>query len=314
MKVSVIVPTYNYGRFIEGCLNSIFSQTFKDFEVIVVDDGSTDGTGEIIKSYPRPVRSIYQENRGLPAARNRAIEASQGEYLAFLDSDDLWLPEKLGEQVRIMDGDRELGIVFSDASAFDGEKIIRESILEEESICTGHCFARLFMGNFLVMPTVMIRKSCLRQTGLFDETLPVVADYDLWLRISAFFRIGFVDRPLAMYRVHPSNMSKDFCRLLEDEIRVVQKVIELYPEKVKKLGKKVNMRLSSLYDQYGLEWVEKGEIGRATRCFLRAILEWPLSMRSFYYFMATLTGKRGFETLREFKRSWLRLNRQVNRD
>ncbi len=307
-EVSVIVPTYNYAHFIEDCLKSIFAQTYNDFEVIVVDDGSTDHTSKVLAAYRKDIHYIYQENKGLPAARNTGIKASKGKYLAFLDSDDLWLPEKLAEQVRIIREDSDMGIIFSDANAFQEGTILRESILKEEKICTGFCFQRLFMGNYLIMPTVLIRKSCLTKSGLFDETLTAVEDYDLWLRIAAFFKIGFVDKILAMYRVHPSNMSKDFCRLLDNEIRVIQKIIKMYPEKMIELGKKVGIRLCSLFNQYGLELIDEGKIDIAKRYFLKAIAARPMTIRSYYYLLATMAGKRGFEKLREFKRSWLRLN------
>lgn len=307
-EISVIVPTYNYAHFIGDCLDSIFAQTYKDFEVIVIDDGSTDDTARVLEKYKGEIRYIYQENKGLPAARNTGIQAAQGEYLAFLDSDDLWLPEKLDEQIRFLRNDTDMGIIFSDASAFNEKGMIRKSILKEENICTGFCFQRLFMGNYLVMPTVMIRKRCLVESGLFDESLTAVEDYDLWLRISLFYKIGFVDKVLAMYRVHPSNMSGDFCRLMDNEIKVIQKIVRLHPGPVKKMGRQVSFRFCSLYNQYGLEWIEKGEARQAKRSFLRAIKARPWQLRSYYYLLGTIAGKRGFERLREFKRSWLRLN------
>ncbi|MEW5806019.1 MAG: glycosyltransferase [Acidobacteriota bacterium] len=306
--VSVIVPTYNYARFLDPCLESIFAQTYGDFEVIVVDDGSTDDTVEVLRKYEDRIRYIYQENMGLSAARNTGIKVSTGKYLAFLDSDDIWLPLKLEAQLRVISEDSDVGIVFSDARAFDGKNVLRESILKEERICTGHCFRRLFMGNFLVMPTVMIRKKCLDEVGLFDETLTAVEDYDLWLRISAHYKIGYVDMMLAMYRVHPSNMSRDYCRLLDNEIRVIRKIVELFPERARDLGGRVHRRFNSLYTQYGLELVRKGDVGQAMRSFMNAIIEQPWRVRPYYYFMAAMTGKRGFDALREFKRSWLRLN------
>lgn len=306
--VSVIVPTYNYARFIRDCLDSIFSQTFKDLEVIVVDDGSTDNTEEVLEKYRGDIHYIHQENKGLPAARNRGIRSAQGEFLAFLDSDDLWLPGKLEEQIRVLRKDTDMGIVFSDASAFSEEGVIQESILKEEDICIGQCFQRLFMGNYLVMPTVVIRKKCLDKSGMFDESLTAVEDYDLWLRISVFYRVGFVDKVLAMYRVHPSNMSRDFCRLLDNEIRVIRKVIEQYPDFVKKMGRKVPARLCTLFNQYGLEWIRKGETRQAKKNFMKAIKARSWQLKSYYYLLATMAGRRGFERLRGFKRSWLRLN------
>ncbi len=306
--ISVIVPTYNYAHFIGDCLESIFSQTYKDFEVIVVDDGSTDGTAEILQEYKEKIRYIYQENRGLPSARNTGIQSSHGKFLAFLDSDDLWLPYKLEEQIRILGDDADMGIIFSDASAFNERGVIRESILKEEKICTGFCFERLFMGNYLVMPTVMIRKNCLEKSGIFDESLTAVEDYDLWLRISLFYKIGFVDKVLAMYRVHPSNMSRDFCRLLDNEIRVIKKIINAYPETAEKMGKNIPLRLCSLFNQYGLEWISKGETRLAKKNFMEAIRSRPRQLRSYYYLLATMAGRKGFEQLRGIKRSWLRLN------
>lgn len=306
--ISVIIPTYNYARFIGFCLESIFAQTYKDFEIIVVDDGSTDDTAEVLKKYEDKIHYIYQPNKGPAVASNAGIKVAKGEYIAFIGSDDLWLPDKLEDQVRVFNEDMKVGIVFSDASSFNENGIISKSILEEENICTGFCFERLFMGNYLIMSTVMIRKACLEKSGLFDEELSSVEDYDLCLRISAFYKIEFVDKILAMRRVHPSNISKNFCQLLDNEIRVIQKIMALHSEKISQMGKKVSIRLCSLFNQHGLEMVEKGKIHEAKKNFFKALMTRPLSIRPYYYLLATMAGKRGFEKLREFKRSWLRLN------
>ena len=135
-EISVIVPTYNYAHFIGDCLDSIFAQTYKDFEVIVIDDGSTDDTARVLEKYKGEIRYIYQENKGLPAARNTGIKAAQGEYLAFLDSDDLWLPEKLGEQVLFLRNEADMGIIFSDASAFNEKGVIQNPTFMDYRIPT----------------------------------------------------------------------------------------------------------------------------------------------------------------------------------
>src|SRR5437867_1708261 len=120
-KVSIVIPTYNYGRYVVEAVESVLNQSFQDREVIVVDDGSTDDTRERLERFRGRIRYIYQRNKGLPAARNTGIRAARGAYVAFLDSDDLWLPEKLALQVPILDTRQQVGMVYTDAHLFDDQ-------------------------------------------------------------------------------------------------------------------------------------------------------------------------------------------------
>jgi glycosyltransferase involved in cell wall biosynthesis len=205
--VSVVIPTYNRGWILKEAIDSVLAQDFGDYELIVVDDGSTDGTFSLLDSYGGTILVIRQENRGVSAARNRGIAAASGRCIAFLDSDDLWLPGKLGVQF-------DFFLRNPDASICQTEEIwIRDGLRvnpgNRHRKASGMFFERS-LALCLVSPSaVMIRKSLFGEVGLFDESLPACEDYDLWLRIGASHPIFLIDDPLVVKRGgHPDQLSR----------------------------------------------------------------------------------------------------------
>jgi O-antigen biosynthesis protein len=197
--VSVVVPTYNRATLVCRAVRSVLAQTFPDYEVLVVDDGSTDETEEAVRSIPDPrVHYLRQSrNRGVSAARNRGIRAARGEFIAFLDSDDEWLPEKLERQVRVLqEAPEEVGLVYSGVRSVDGSGSgwtfrprhrgdVYGEILEANPIHSGS--------------SVMVRRNVVRTAGFFDEGIPAIEDFDYWIRIARFYRFEAVDEPLVRY-------------------------------------------------------------------------------------------------------------------
>jgi glycosyltransferase involved in cell wall biosynthesis len=212
LKVSIIVLTYNRAHLVTETIDSILAQTVKDFELIVVDNESTDNTEEVIKSYTdRRIRYFRHQNNGLVAVnRNYGISKANGEYIAFCDDDDLWMPEKLERQVNLLDLNKELGLVYSDCYIMDENgNLERDTLLSSSRLLRGNVFDKLFQGNFIPMLTVMFRREVLSKVGGFDPKYRIAQDYDLWLRIAEHYPIDFIEKPLAKYRIHGGNVSRN---------------------------------------------------------------------------------------------------------
>jgi len=208
-KVSVIIPTYNRADFIEDAIESVLCQTYKDFEIIIVDDGSTDNTKDVLQKYHNKIRYIYKNNGGEASARNAGIKNAQGAYIAFLDSDDLWLPERLKFGVHALDSDKDIGLFFSDCNrVFNGERADK-TYFDDYKPYSGFIFRQLYIQDFIPTLTVISRKECFQQVGIFEEKLTLCTDYDMWLRISSCFKIDYIKIPLAILKSHSKSISRE---------------------------------------------------------------------------------------------------------
>ena len=236
-KVSVIIPTYQHAHFVGQAVESVLAQTYKDYEIIVVDDGSTDNTCEVLAEFGDRITVIYQENRGLSAARNTGIRASKGQYVAFLDADDIWLPEKLEKQIPLFERDESVGLVSSDMFFFDenGLRMHKNGLRPETGFDwvppkSGMVYSTLFVQNYILMPTVVVRRCCFDDVGFFDEELSSYEDHDMWLRIAKNWAVDYVNEPLAMYRLSATQMHTNSERMLYNMIRVQEKAFAESPE------------------------------------------------------------------------------------
>jgi glycosyltransferase involved in cell wall biosynthesis len=221
--VSVIIPTYNSAHFIEDAINGALSQTYPHVEIVVVDDGSTDNLHEVLKQYEDKLRLIVQENRGLSAARNTGIRSSTGEYLAFLDADDFWKPEKLALQMEVFKRESSVGVVYTGVMDVDASGA---PLQYKECTQRGSILDQLLENNCLVASASAVKRECFEKVGFFDEQLTASEDWDLWLRIAPYYGIDFVDRPLTCYRLHSQNMHKDASRMERNILRVLDKAFE----------------------------------------------------------------------------------------
>ena len=216
-KVSVIIPTYNRANLLPECLKSVLAQSFQDFEIIVIDDGSTDNTQEIVSAFP--VRCLCQENGGPAAAYNKGIELATGEYIAFLDSDDVLLMNALEKGVEILDRHPEAGFSYGQAYLMDEKGRIfgfrksrpKYSCVREDS---EEIRELLIFGNHIPHPTVMVRRSCLEEVGVYNLAFRSCAeDFELWVRLAQRYATAYIAEPLAKYRVH----SQAICSTLESK-------------------------------------------------------------------------------------------------
>lgn len=221
--VSVIIPAYNQGQFVGQAIQSVLDQTYIDFEVIVVDDGSTDETRDAVQAFRDDrVRYVYQLNRGLSAARNSGIRNTTGGYLTYLDADDLFLPRKLEVLVRKLQSSPDLGLAAGQAIPVDeqGERVgaVFDKGLAEDP-------ANLLMGNPLHVGSVLLRRSCQERVGLFDESLRSYEDWDMWLRLTlAGCQMAWIDQPVSLYRFHSNQMTRNQSQMTEASFAVLDKL------------------------------------------------------------------------------------------
>jgi len=219
IKVSVIIPTYNRLPMLKEAVDSVLAQDFEDVELIVVDDGSTDGTAEEIKQYGGRVKLLQQSmNKGVSAARNNGILHARGKYIAFLDSDDLWVRGKLKIQVAFLEDNPHYPLCYTDEIWIRKGKRVNPML--KHAKYSGWIFEKCLPLCIISPSSVMMKRTLFTKVGLFDEALPVCEDYDFWLRVSARFPIFFINRKLIIKRGgHPDQLSQrswgnDRCRVI----------------------------------------------------------------------------------------------------
>jgi glycosyltransferase involved in cell wall biosynthesis len=229
-KVTVLIPTYNCAKYLPQAVESALKQSYQDFEVLVIDDGSTDDTAAIVRGltarHPEKVRYIHQENAGLAEARNAGIKAAQGELIALLDADDMWLPERLQKGVAAIEADPSIGLVHANITRISESGDILDTPARVEGTFKGNMFLPIFLRQVHIScPTVMFRKACCEKVGYFDSYLTRLGceDRDLWLRIAQNYKVVYVPEVLAYYRVSSQSMSQNLDKMTKARLYVVDK-------------------------------------------------------------------------------------------
>lgn len=250
--VSVVVTTYNQAAFIGETIRSALGQTYHPYEVIVVDDGSTDGTPACIAAFGAQVTCIRQSNRGVAGSRNTGIRLARGELIAFLDGDDLWEPEKLSVQVAAAARYPDSGLIVVDGSEFDAGGTISESLffepwcreIPDDSVISGRCHHQLLQCNFISTTSqVMVPAKVFEVVGLSDQSFARASDYDLYIRIAAVYDVTIVKKQLTHWRCLPTSVSgprnlRGF-RYLPEEIAVTKKHLQLCSRKERTLMRRI---------------------------------------------------------------------------
>ncbi|MHB8124394.1 MAG: glycosyltransferase [Desulfitobacteriaceae bacterium] len=229
-KVSVVIPTYNHSRYIRESVGSALGQTYPNLEVLVVDDGSTDKTKDVLvnNAYIPQINYIYKTNGGTSSALNAGIARATGEYISWLSADDVFRPEKIARQVAKMESEPGLGFSYSSFAVIDASGKIQYEIHSPYYGNKKEMVIRLSEGCFINGSTVIMRKAALEKVGGFDESLPQAHDYDLWLRLIRAFPFGFQDEILLNYRWHGENMSQQPDKASEQVVKIRAK--KLFPE------------------------------------------------------------------------------------
>ena len=220
-RVSVLLTCFNHIAYLPAAFDGILSQTFKDYEIIAIDDGSTDGTREWLSSRNENINRIFNEkNLGTYGSLNVALSRASGEFIAILNDDDVWAPEKLEKQIALMDGNPSVGLVHTDGWFIDGEGKEMEGTplgFEFPRFETGDVLLSLVYQNKIIASAALARRKCFDELGAFNEAFFGSGDWEMWLRIASKWNVGFVDEPLTFYRVHGENASHKLERIWKDD-------------------------------------------------------------------------------------------------
>ncbi len=269
MRVSVIIPTYNRAALLKEAIESVRSQTYANWELIVVDDGSTDDTQSIIsQNRDSRIRYFYQKNAGVSAARNRGIEESRSPLIAFLDSDDLWVPEKLERQVHVMKQHPETGLLYGQVGRYSISDSNRSEVEPLKGLMT---VPELLNGpRTLFTSTVIVRRACLEQAGLFDTELHVGEDFDLFLRIAEKYPVFFLEGADTKMRIHPENTGGNVKKLYSGYLNFAQKMMKAYANQIAKPSRYEELEAKYSYLLGGL-YLKEGKVSEARRLIAGAI-------------------------------------------
>jgi glycosyltransferase involved in cell wall biosynthesis len=227
-KVDVIIPAYNAEKYLATALDSVLAQSFEDWRIVLVDDGSSDATAAVVAPYVERLGSrisfIQQPNLGVSAARNTAIRNSSGEFLALLDADDVWLPDRLLESLKSFDGRPQIGLTYGFNTRIGPDGTVIDTFDRRQRHGEGWIAPYLYMRRIdLPAPTITFRRQCIEEVGVFDETLRVTEDRDLWLRIASRYQVALVPKVLALYRTSPDSATTDPDRMLRSQLQFIEK-------------------------------------------------------------------------------------------
>ena len=276
ISVSIVIPAYNAQEYIREAVDSALSQTYRHTEVIVVDDGSTDQTTEILQEFGQSIRLISQKNAGTAEACNAGVSAAKGEWVAFLDADDQWLPEKLERQVSRC---ARFAISHTDSICFGAnlQKEIRRSALQE--MYFGRVLEKILIANFITKSTVMVARDVYVSAGGFSRAYDAVEDWPLWMKICADYDLGYVAEPLTRYRVHPQSKSMRARATDTAHMRIIHDAFseEGVGREFQWLKSRAIAESSSINAHYA---ASSGDWVWATRCAARAIKHNPTHVQN----------------------------------
>jgi glycosyltransferase involved in cell wall biosynthesis len=278
-RVTVVIPNYNYERFLSEAIDSVRSQTYRDLEIVVVDDGSTDRSREVIAAYGDEITAIFQNNRGVSTARNNGAQAGTGEYIAFIDADDVWLPAKIERQVARLVGGGALGLVHVAIVLVDENGASIREVRDGQEGTVAQELLRFERGAILGGGSgLIVRRSVFEEVGGFDSRLSTSADWDLFYRISSRYQVGFVPEVLLKYRIHGSNMHSN--------VRLMEHDMLLGFEKAFANGATADRRLcyGNLYKTLAGSYFRAGHYGDFARHTFKSIWNRPSNLGYFIGF------------------------------
>jgi|Deesub1362A_J573_1020465.scaffolds.fasta_scaffold00470_17 glycosyltransferase involved in cell wall biosynthesis len=281
--VSVIIPTYNRAYLVGRAIQSVLEQTYQDFELIVVDDGSCDNTEDVVRSFhDRRIKYIrHMRNKGAAAARNTGIKAAKGKYIAFQDSDDEWVPEKLEKQIRMFENaPSKVGVVYTGLWRLRGNKRI---YIPSTKITTkdGDIHGELLKGNFVSIHA-LVKNECFGKAGLFDERLPRLQDWELFIRISKYYYFKYIDEPLVISHCMPDSISVSQGAL----VKALQIILEKHHEEFKR-----DRRLLASHQYWiGNLLCQDSKVNQGRQYLLKAVRAHPLNAKYLLALIISLFG------------------------
>lgn len=302
--VSIIIPSFNSDKHIAETIDSILQQTFADIEIIVVDDGSSDRTCEIVRSYAgSPVRLVTQKNSGVCVARNHGLRLAQGNYVCFMDHDDYWFSDKLERQISAFATYPDAGVVYSsfinwhadESGRFPSPASYEFTVApcEIDPEFSGWIYHQFLVDCWMLTSTAMFRKEVLERCGSFDVRLPYSEDWDLWLRVSREYPMIKLRRPTTLYRQHTCQGNR-VVRDIDYRTRLLSasaKKWGLSSRDGRHVGRIVfNRQLSTYHAMFALSHLQGGKLTIAIRSFVKAWLCYPCDLKLLAYIPAALLG------------------------
>ncbi len=302
-KVSIIIPTYNRAKMLSRAIKSVLNQTFQDFELIIVDDGSTDNTKEVVENFQKQdsrINYIWMKNSGRPAKpRNIGIKNSKGKYIAFLDSDDEWMPEKLEKQIILFENSNinKLGFVGCNILNIDTLKNFNK-IYKMPRI--RKLFKHLLIRNFLMTPSILVKKSVIEDVGLFDENFEVADDWDMWIRISQKYDFDFVDEVLVKRYIHTQSItqSSSIEKIIKEELYFINKYKSYYSIRAYMKRKE---GLQNLYIKMARLHIKNNDIYAGREYFKKAITICPYLPKGYFNFFLSMFGAKFYKLIMKHK-------------
>lgn len=306
-SVSVIVASHNYGHFIRDAVDSVLGQSCQDFELIVVDDGSSDGTADLLRPYLDRITFVQREHLGHTAARQEGTALSRGRYICYLDADDIYMPEKLGLQLAFLDGHPELDFVFSDFCEFQGDRVLRESFMATLShfhrvpfrqegthrIFTGPLFDAYLRENFILPGTMMVRRDYVSRVGVFRETVRARVLYGKLLFTIDDAHVAYADRVLVKRRRHKDNVSRRAEVWNPASIEIHRELLAKHSSRLNwRQRLRVRVRIARSHWHLGRMAAEDSNFREARGHFRRSLSAWPLQRPSYAGWLATVIPRR----------------------
>jgi glycosyltransferase involved in cell wall biosynthesis len=281
-KVSVLMPSYNYARYLPAAIRSVLSQTYSELELIITDDCSTDESRAIVEEWgkldSRVVPVMHDINHGLARARNSSLAVGTGDFIALCDADDVWLPDKLKTQMECFLARPELGVVHCDSAIIDGEgKLTGErfsSLMNHQGQpMSGNLFEVLCERNFMCVPTVILRREAIEYAGGFEESLRSLEDWVCWAKVSRKYPFHYIEDALVQYRIHGSGLSNNLKGMASNRVKAVRYLLESFSD----IPPQTRSRM--LYT-LGVSHLQLSESRNAIRAFIESIRENPFYLRS----------------------------------
>lgn len=292
--VSIIIPTFNRSKFIGQAIYSALRQTFFDFEIIVIDDGSTDGTRNVVEQFDDyRIRYYYQKNRGVSSALNLGIQKSKGEFIARLDSDDLFLPQKIESQIRVFRSKPQVGLVYTQAFNVDSE-LNFIGLYPQQHKLPQNLLKALRMALFPPSQSIMFRKRCVLRTGFFNEKIHIAEDWDFCIRMARYYSFYYIERPLVLIRKHDAMITGNKLETTRQILAVLEKHKRILAD-----GEGYSW-LSPHYYGLGRQLFYHNDFKNARNAFSESVSYNPLNINSLlFYLFAYLPAK----FLKKLKRS-----------
>jgi glycosyltransferase involved in cell wall biosynthesis len=302
--VSVVIATYNYGRFLPEAIDSVLAQTFTDYEIVVVDDGSTDNTAEVIERYRESseqagrLRYIrLEKNIGQPKAKNLGIRTSRGRFIAFLDGDDVWLPRKLEKQMPVFEKNGDTGVVYSDVMLFQGGQEFPET--KRPPFARGKVTRNLIFDNIVPFSSAIVRRECFDRDGMFDESIPLAIDYELWLRLSVNWAFDYVPEKLIKGRVGHTRLSSRADERTKIATRICDEFLSRNREKIDPSGSLRREWLALRCFREGCNNHHRNRRMLALRCYTRSLANSPFQPKVWKAILMLSLRRDVIETVKE---------------